>query len=103
MLRFQFQVFFLDDCSFLNFFLQYWDATNSDIYNEHDAFFKRLETFSNLDSNLKYNCWNIDELEKICSKIDEGLQELNPNLFFGKELGYIDHIKSWYLLEYVYS
>ena len=85
------------------FFLQYCDATNSDTYNKHDAFFKRLETFSNLDSNLKYNRWNIDKLEKICSKIDEGLQELNPNLFFGKELGYIDHIKSWYLLEYVYS
>ena len=25
---------------------------------------------------------------------------LNPNLFFNKELGYIDHIKSWYQLEF---
>ena len=67
------------------FFLQYWDATNSNIYNKHDAFYKRLETFSNLDSNWKYNRWNIDEFVKICSKIDEGSQELNPNLFFGKD------------------
>ena len=88
---------------FETFLLQYWDPTNSNIYNEHDSFFKRLETFSNLDSNWKYNRWNIDDLDKTCSKIDEGLQELNPNLFFGKELGYIDQIKSWYLLEYVCS
>ena len=55
------------------FFLQYWDATNCNFYNEHDAFFKIQEPFSNLDSNWKYNCWNIDELNKICLKIDEGL------------------------------
>lgn len=75
-------------------FFQYWDATNSNIYNEHDAFFKIQETFSNLDSNWKYNRLNIDELNKICLKIDEGLKELNPNLLFSKELGYLDHIKS---------
>lgn len=44
--------------------------------------------------------WNCDELLEICSKISISLEELNPNLFLGKELGYIDHIKSWHLMSY---
>ena len=63
---------------------------------------KQIEIFSNLESNWRFNRWNLDKLEKICLKIDDGLQELNPNLFFGKEIGYIDHVKSRYLLEYCF-
>ena len=64
------------------------------------VFFKRIEAGSNLEANWKFNCWSWSQ---ILSKINDGLQELNPNLFFGKEIGYIDHVKSWYLLEYTFS
>ena len=65
------------------------------------VFFKRLETSSNLEADWRYNCWSLDELDQILSKLNEGLEELNPNFFFGKEIGYIDHVKSWYLLQFV--
>ena len=84
-----------------HFFLEYWNASNTEIYNEHNSFFKRLETSSNLETDWRYNCWSLDELDQILSKINEGLEELNPNLLFGKEIGYIDHAKSWYLLQFV--
>ena len=64
-------------------------------------FFKRLEASGNLEAKWKSNCWNLVELDQILSKINKGLEELNPNFFFGKEIGYIDHVKSWYLLQYV--
>ena len=83
------------------FFLEYWNASNTEIYNEHDSFLKRLETSSNLKTDWIYNSWSLDELDQILSKINEGLEELNPNLFFGKGIGYIDHVKSWYLLRFV--
>ena len=67
------------------------------------VFFKRLETSSNLEADWRYNCWSLDELDQILSKTNEGLEELNPNLFFGKEIGYIDNVKSWYLLQFVLS
>ena len=82
----------------MNFFI-YWDATNTEIYNEHDHFLKRLESSSNLEANWKFNRWSLVELDQIFSKINEGLEELNPNLFFGKEIGYSDNVKSWYLLQ----
>ena len=34
-----------------------------------------------LEANWKFNCWNSVELDQILSKINEGLEELNPNLF----------------------
>ena len=83
------------------FFLEYWNASNTEIYNEHDSFCKRLEASGNLEAEWKFNCWSLDELDQILSKIIDRLQELNPNLFFGKEIGYTDHIKSWYLLQFV--
>ena len=64
-------------------------------------FFKRLEASGNLEAKWKSNCWNLVELDQILSKINKGLEEPNPNFFFGKEIGYIDHVKSWYLLQYV--
>ena len=81
-------------------FLDYWNVKNSNMYNNHDAFFKEIECYSNLHAEWQFNRWDLKELDKICSKIDEGLQELNPYFFlWGKEIGYVDHIKSWYLLE----
>ena len=75
--------FFLIDSYYLNFFLEYWNASNTEIYNEQDSFFKRLESSGNLEADSKFNCWSHDELDQILSKINEGLQELNPNLFWG--------------------
>lgn len=63
-------------------FLHYWNVKSTNMYNDHDAFFKEIGSYSNLDSNWRFNRWNLDELENICSKIDEGLEELNPNNFF---------------------
>ena len=68
----------------MNFFFDYWDASNTEIYNEYDAFFKRLEASGNLETNWKFNCWNLVELDQILSKINEELEELNPNLIFWK-------------------
>lgn len=44
------------------------------------------------------NNWDIKEIEKICEGMDNLNETLNPNLFFGKEIGYIDHLKNWYQL-----
>ena len=53
------------------------------MYNNHDAFFKEIECYSNLYAEWQFNRWELKELDKICSKIDEGLQELNPYFFYG--------------------
>ena len=47
-------------------------------------FFKRLEASGNLEAKWKSNCWNLVELDQILSKINKGLEELNPNFFFWK-------------------
>ena len=67
------------------FFVDYWNAKNTNVYNEHDAFFKEIESYSNLHTNWQINRWDLKELDKICSKIDEGLQELNPYFFYGEK------------------
>lgn len=84
------------------FCLKYWDVAINveDERSAEEAYFRRCEIFETLVTIWKKNMWNCDELLEICSKINIGLEELNPNLFFGKELGYIDHIKSWYLMSY---
>ena len=92
---------FSDRLLLFDFFSKYWNVSNTETYNEHDSFFKRLETSSNLEADWRYNCWSLDELDQILSKIKKGLEVLNPNFFFGKEIGYIDHVKSWYLLRFV--
>ena len=81
-----------------NFFLQYCNAPYT--YNEREAFWKRQEAYSNLISEWKYNRWETDEVIQTCLKIDSCAPEVDPNLFFGKEIGYIDHIKSLYQLGY---
>ena len=81
-----------------NFFLQYCNAPYT--YNEREAFWKRQEAYSNLISEWKYNRWENDKVDQICLKIDSRAQEGDPNLFFGKEIGYVDHIKSLYQLGY---
>lgn len=54
------------------------------MYNNHDAFFKEIECYSNLHAEWQFNRWDFKEFDKICSKIDKGLQELNPHFFMGK-------------------
>ena len=66
-------------------FLDYWNVKNSNMYNNHDAFFKEIECYSNLYAEWQFNRWELKELDKICSKIDEGLQELNPYFFYGEK------------------
>ena len=84
------------------FFKKYWEAVINveDERSAVEAYHKRCEIFETLDAIWRKNRWNCNELIKICSKIDQSLEELNPNMFFGKGLGYIDHIKSWYQIEY---
>ena len=81
-----------------NFFLQYCNASYA--YNEREAFWKRQEAYSNLISEWKYNRWETDEVIQTCLKIDSRAPEVGLNLFFGKEIGYINHIKSLYQLGY---
>ena len=82
------------------FFLRYWEAVINveDERSFVETYHERCEIFETLHAIWRKNRWNCDELVKICSKIDVSLEELNPNLFFGKELGYTDHIKNWYQL-----
>ena len=64
------------------------------MYNNHDAFFKEIECYSNLYAEWQFNRWELKELDKICSKIDEGLQELNPYFFYGgKKLAMLTILK----------
>ena len=62
------------------FFLQYCNAYNT--YNEQQAMWKRIEAYSNLISEWEYNDWDTNEVDQVCSKINSGAQEVNPNLFF---------------------
>ena len=43
---------------------------------------KRIEAYSNLISEWEYNDWDTNEVDQVCSKINSGAQEVNPNLFF---------------------
>ena len=84
------------------FFQKYWEAVINveDERSAVEVYHKRREIFETLYAVWRKNRWNCNELMKICSKIDQILEELNPIFFFGKELGYIDHVKSWYQIEY---
>ena len=73
---------FFERLLLFDLFLEYWNASNTEIYNEHNSFFKRLETSSNLEADWRYNLKSLDELDQILSKKKEGLEELNPNLFW---------------------
>ena len=81
-----------------NFFLQYCNPPYT--CNEQEAFWKRQEAYSNLISEWKYNRWETEEVDQTCLKIDSRAQEVDPNLFSGKEIGYADHIKGLYQLGY---
>lgn len=82
------------------FFKKYWEAVINveDEWSPVEVYHKRCEIFETLYAIWRKNRWNCKELIKICSNIDQSLEELNPIFFFffGKELGYIDHVKSWY-------
>ena len=69
------------------FFLIYWDASSTEVYNEQDRFLKKIRAGSNLEANWKFNSWDLVELDQILSKIHEGLQELNSNIFLEKNWG----------------
>ena len=85
-------------------FFDYWNVKNTDIYEEQDTFFKEIIVINELETIWRNNRWSLDELRKIFSKIDEGDRHLDPNNFFGgKEIAYIEHIKSWYLLNNVFA
>ena len=73
---------FADHLQLFEFFLDYWNAKNPNIYNDHDAFFKEIESYSNLHANWKFNWWDIKELEVISTQIDKGSQGFNPTNFF---------------------
>ena len=85
-------------------FFDYWNVKNTDIDEEQDSFFKEIIIISKLETIWRNNHCSLDELRKIFSKIDEDDRNLDPNNFFeGKEIAYIEHIKSWYLLNNVFA
>ena len=91
---------FADHLSIFNLFLTYWNIIlNIDNeYTEIAAFDLTNELFLILLKRWDGNKWDRKKLEKICDALDALNEMLNPNLLFGKEFGYIDHIKSWHLL-----
>ena len=62
------------------------------------AYEMQKENYGNLYAIWTRKVWDRNELNYICEKINRGVEYLKPSLFFGKEQGYIDHIKSCYLL-----
>ena len=71
-------------------FLNYW---NKLLRLEKDTL--RLNYFYDKLRNIWLkNNWCILELIKIHHRIDERDELLNPNFFGGKELSYVEHVKS---------
>ena len=89
-----------DRLSIFNLLVTYWGIISNigNEYTEIATFDLTNELFLILLKRLDGNKWDRKELKKICDALDESNEMLNPNLFFGKEFAYIDHIKSWYLL-----
>ena len=86
----------IDRLLIFNLFVTYWDI-NSNIGNEYTkiaAFDLTNELFLILIKYWDENKWDRRETEKIWDALDESNEMLNSHLFFGKEFGYIDHIKS---------
>ena len=76
-----------------HFFLNYWNellrvGEDPGVYARATYFFDKL-----LNIWLKNN-WSIIELIDICRKIDTRDELSNPTFFFGKEIFYVDHVKS---------
>ena len=42
---------FSDHFQLYEFFADYWNAKNTNFYNEHDASFKEIESYSSLHAN----------------------------------------------------
>ena len=93
-LFFQLQVIF-------QLFFKYWDiCSKRDIeYSSLQVMLITTELFSLLKVEWDRNDWNINELYCICHALENNNEDINPNLFFGKELSYLDFLKSWYYLE----
>lgn len=68
-------------------FLEYWQLNG-------EAKFKHLCRI------WKKNHWPISELFVIFEKIDERDELFNPNIFYGEELFYIEHVKTCLLLDF---
>ena len=89
----------ITDClSIFNLFVTCWNIISNigNEYTEIAAFDLTNELFKILLKRWDENKWDRKELEKICDALGASNEMLNPNLFFGKEFAYIDHIKSWY-------
>ena len=87
----------LERYSIFLFFLNYWDAFTDHILHDH-AYEMQKENYGKLSEIWTKNLWDKNELDYICEKMNSRVDYLNPNLFFGKEQGYIDHVKTCYLL-----
>ena len=88
---------FADHLMIFHLFITYWDIISriGHQYTEQNAYFLTSDFSDILWHRWQQNIWDIKEIEKICGGLDNLNETLNPNLFFEKEIGYIDHLKSW--------
>ena len=84
---------FADHLMIFQLFINYWDIVSGigQEYTDQAAFSWRRDLFEILCHRWEQNNWDIKKIEAICSGLDNLNEMLNPNLFFNKELGYIDH------------
>ena len=76
-----------ETCFVFHLFSEYWHTNDE---NE----------FKHLQCIWKKNKWSLFELYVICEKIDDRDELFNPNLIFGKQLFYIEHVKTCLLLDF---
>ena len=76
-----------ETCFVFHLFSEYWHTNDE---NE----------FKHLQCIWKKNKWSLFELYVICEKIDDRDELFNPNLFFGKQLFYIEHVKTCLLIDF---
>ena len=88
---------FADHLMIFQLFINYWEIVSGigQEYIDQTAFSLTSNHFEILRHRWEQNNWDIKDIEKICSSLDNLNEMLNPNLFFNK-----DHIKSWHQLEF---
>ena len=83
-------MYHFETCFVFHLFIEYWRSNHQEVW----WYLSRK-----LSEIWIKNNWCLNELFKICIKIEQRCDILNPNLFFGKELFYIEHVKSCVLLD----
>ena len=82
-------------------FNKYWDIV-SKRGTDHTSLEVEILTsrlFKLLKIEWDKNKWDSEELKHIYYALDAKFEDLNANYFIGKELAYLDHVKTWYYLQ----